>query len=33
MKQKRLRWFRYLVSRDEGVEIRKVLELKREGIR
>ena len=29
MKQKRLRWFRHIVTRDEEVEIKKVLELKR----
>ena len=27
-RQKRLRWFRYIVRRDEEVEIKKVLELK-----
>ena len=32
-RQKRLRWFRHIVRRDEEVEIKKVLELKIEGRR
>ena len=28
LRQKRLRWFRHIVRRDEEVEIKKVLELK-----
>ena len=31
LRQKRLRWFRHIVRRDEEVEIKKVLELKIEG--
>ena len=31
LRQKRLRWFRHIVIRDEEVEIKKVLELKIEG--
>ena len=31
LRQKRLRWFRHIVRRDEAVEIKKVLELKIEG--
>ena len=33
LRQKRLRWFRYIVRRDEEVVIKKVLELKIEGRR
>ena len=33
LRQKRLRWFRYIVRREEEVEIRKLLELKIEGQR
>ena len=33
LRQKRLRWFRHIVSRDEEVEIKKVLEQKIEGQR
>ena len=31
LRQKRLRWFGHIARRDEGVEIKKVLELKIEG--
>ena len=31
LRQKRLRWFGYVVKRDEEVEIKKLLELKIEG--
>ena len=33
LRQKRLRWFGHIVRRDDGVEIKKVLELKMEGQR
>ena len=33
LRQKRLRWFGHIVRRDEKVEIKKVLELKIEGLR
>ena len=33
LRQKRLRWFGYIVRRDEEMEIKKVLELKIEGRR
>ena len=33
LRQKRLRWFGYIVRRDEEVEIKKVFELKIEGQR
>ena len=33
LKQKRLRWFGHIVRRDDGAEIKKMLELKIEGQR